>query len=47
MLLQPVPQPGRQIQAVKYSFNDVKQFHNSPPGIGRDLFDHEPIYREK
>ena len=44
MLLQPVPQPGRQIQAVKYSFNDVKQFHNSPPpGIGRDLFDHEPI----
>lgn len=44
MLLQPVPQPGRQIQAVKYSFNDVKQFHNfPPPGIGRDLFDHEPI----
>lgn len=30
MLLQPVPQLGRQIQAVKYSFNDVKQFHNSP-----------------
>jgi hypothetical protein len=30
MLLQPLPQFCRQMQAVKYSFNNLKQFHNSP-----------------